>query len=57
MTSHADAALTFRPLCSQWRAQLWRRLWLPGPFASSGGDGIQTCRLYTLGNPSGRGPA
>ena len=29
--SHADTAFTFRPLCSQWRAQLWRRLWLPGP--------------------------
>ena len=29
--SHADTALTFRPLCSQWRAQLWRRLWEAGP--------------------------
>ena len=25
--SHTDTAFTFRPLCSQWRAQLW----LAGP--------------------------
>ena len=29
--NHADTAFTFNPLCSQWRAQLCRRLWLPGP--------------------------
>ena len=27
----ADTAFTFRPLCSQWRGQLWRRLWLSSP--------------------------
>ena len=29
--SQAETALTFRPDCSQWRAQLWRRLWEAGP--------------------------
>ena len=30
--SHTDTALTSIPDCSQWRAQLCRRLWLPGFF-------------------------
>ena len=51
--SHTDTALTSIPDCSQWRAQLCRRLWLPGLFhAGSGGKRFQPGVSDSLGDPT-----